>query len=200
MVYFKYLFQHMEDLSPVEGLVYSELLLNSLLVNPEFKSGALYCKTTVELYLAENFSWDSAVRYYSMKPKELTEKTELTYPTVRKTVMNLEEKGYIRGDQIRCPLAILNKGYIKIPYGTGLKGQQLIFYAFLLDRSYRHEHTVDTWAYRFKELCGISEDNVYFIVKQLKAKGLVQREKNKLVVLKPKKKGKAVKPSLGDNT
>lgn len=191
MVYFKYLFQHMEDLSPNEGLVYSELLLNSLVSNRQYLTGELlYIDAAKEAM--KNFKllgWDEDIEYYPMDTSLLMKRTELTFPTVKKILTSLQEKGYISQHYIRCSLEIINMGYIKIPYSTNLKGRQLIFYAFLLDRSRKHKGTIDTWAYRFKGLCGIEENNVYFLINRLKKEGLVERlDDGRLRISKPSKK------------
>ena len=176
MVYFKHLFL-VRDLSPSEGLVYSELLLHSLVSNRQYLTGELlYIDAAKEAM--RNFKmlgWDEDIEYYPMDVGSLMKNTELTFPTVKRALAGLVEKRYIGDHYIRCSLEIVNSGYIKIPKNTGLKGRQLIFYAFLLDRSHRHNGTVDTWAYRFKDLCGIEEGNVYFLINKLKGKGLVER-------------------------
>ena len=191
MVYLKYLFQHMEDLNHNEGLVYSELLLHSLTSNKQYLSGELLYIDAAKQDM-ENFrslGMDEDIDYYPMNISVLMKNTEMTFPTIKKILSSLGEKGYVREHYIKCSLEIIKAGYIKIPYHTNLKGRQLIFYAFLLDRSHRHKGTIDTWAYRFKELCGIEESNVYFLINKLKKEGLVERlEDGKLKVTRPKKK------------
>jgi DNA-binding MarR family transcriptional regulator len=195
MVYFKYLFQHMEDLSPNEGLIYSELLLYSLTSNQAYKSGELLYIDQVKDVVANYklLGWKESIDYYPLDIKELMRRTEMSFPTVRKAMDNLIEKGYIEGSDIRCPLDLLQKGYLKIPKGTKAKGKQLIFYGFLLNRSEKYKGIIDTWAYRFKELCGVDTDDAYFMIKQLKKKGLVERlEDGRLKINKPdrNKKGR----------
>ena len=190
MVYFKYLFQHMEDLSPNEGLVYSELLFHSLTSNSDFLTGELLYVDAAKQVMRNyrDLGWNEDITYYPMNTKLLMKNTEMTFPTIKKILRSIEEKGYISESYIRCSLEIIQAGYIKIPHNTTLKGRQLIFYAFLLDRSYRHNSTVDTWAYRFKELCGVEEGNVYFLINKLKSLGLVERlEDGKLKINRPKK-------------
>lgn len=201
MVYYKYLFQHGGELSPNEGLVYSELLLNSLVSNQDFRTGELlYIDATKEVM--ENYKllgWNQDIDYYPMDVKVLMKHTELTFPTVKKALASLEVKGYIKQGEIRCSLDIINAGYVKIPYNTGLKGRQLLFYAFLLDRGHGHSSTVDTWAYRFRELCGIEEGYVYFMINKLKKEGLAERlEDGRLKINKPNKKGKVITTSPSD--
>lgn len=191
MIYYRYLFLHEEDLSPNEGLIYSELLFCSLISNGDYRTGELLyidaAKDLLEKYRLLN--WGESITYFPLDVSTLMSRTEMTFPTVKKALAGLEEKGYIRGGDIKCPLALIEEGYLKIPKDTGLKGRQLVFYGYLLNKAARYNGIIDTWAYRFKELCGIDRDNVYFIIKQLKKKGLVERlEDGRLKINKPKKK------------
>lgn len=183
IVYYKYLFNNDNTLSANEGIIYSTLLLHSLVSNDGFSSKNAFCINAVKDYLSNN---EEKIPYYPLSPKELMDKTEMTFPTVKKAVTILKTKGYIEEECIRCPIELLQKGYLKIPKGSRLKGRQLVFYGFLLDRSNRHGSTLDTWAYRFKNLCGVDTDDAYFMIHQLKNKGLLERLKNgKLKVNKP---------------
>lgn len=173
IVYFRYLFKCTDELSPVEGLVYSVLLFNSMVSNGEFARNGTLCIDKVKTYIAATNC--EYINYSPMKAIDLMNKTELTFPTVKRALSSLHEKGFIDECRIKCSHEMLNGGYMKIPYGTNLKGRQLFFYSFLLDRSYKHNNTIDTWAYRYKDLCGIDSDNAYFIINQLKNKGLVER-------------------------
>lgn len=179
----------MEDLDPNEGIIYSELLFHSLTSNTEFLTGELLyidaAKQLVENY--KYMQWKEEIDYYPLDVKTLMSRTDMTFPTVKKILRNLEDKEYIRKGCIRCPYDLLQEGYIKLPKGTGAKGRQLVFYGLLLDRSKQFNGTVDTWAYKLMELSGTTKDNVYFLIKQLKAKGLVERLKDgRLKINKPK--------------
>lgn len=190
MVYFKYLFLNMEDLTPNEGLVYSELLFYSLSANQDYKNGKLVYFDAIEdaLETYQQLGWEESILYFSLDIRELMKRTELTFPTVKKILTSLKTKGYVRDNYIRCSASLLQEGYLKIPKGTNVKGKQLIFYAYLLDRAKRYKGIIDTWAYRFKELCGIDADDVYFILQCLKKKGLVERlEDGRLKIYKPQK-------------
>ena len=197
-IYYKHLFVANEELSPNEGMVYSTLLLYSQIQNKDFYSSGTFSISSVEACISE---YGDRIPYYPMPVSSLMKNTEMTFPTIKRILVSLQEKGYINQQYIRCTLEIVQAGYIKMPYNTGLKGRQLIFYAFLLDRSHRHNGAVDTWAYRFKEFCGIEENNVYFLISKLKEEGLVERlddgrlkinKRGKLSQLPPKTKEKII--------
>lgn len=167
----------MEDLTPNEGLIYSELLFHSLASNEEYRNGELlYVDAAREvLTIYQQLKWEESIIYYPLSTKELMRKTEMTFPTVKKILDSLKIKEYIHNGYIKCPLALLEQGYIKIPKGTNVRGRQLIFYGFLLNKSKWYRGIIDTWAYRFKELCGVDADDAYFMIQCLKKKGLVER-------------------------
>lgn len=193
MVYYKYLFLHMGDLTPNEGLVYSELLFHSLVSNKDYRTGDLLYidKVKEDMINYQLMRWEESVPYYSLSVRELMDRTELTFPTVKKAVASLESKEYIKNSYIMCPLDLLEGGYIKVLKNTELKGRQLIFYSYLVDRSRRYKGIIDTWAYRFKELCGVDTDDAYFMIKQLKKKGLLERlDDGRLKVNKPRRQNK----------
>lgn len=203
MVYYRYLFLHMEDLSPYEGIVYSELVFNSIISNPHYRTGKLMYVDRAK-YDVENLhilGWTEDIDYYPLKVKELVKMTEMSLPTIKKILISLEEKKYIDGKYIRCPFEMLKHGYVKIPLKTGLRGRQLIFYGLLLDRSRKYKGTIDTMAYKLGELCGIeNKNNVYFIINQIKEKGLVERTKSgKLLIKKPSKENKKEETSTASS-
>ena len=180
----------MEDLSPNEGIVYSELIFYSLSQNKDYKNGEFIYFEAAEnmLSLYQQLGWKESFPYFPLGIKELMRRTEMTFPTIKKILCSLQTKGYLDENYIKCSVPLLQEGYLKIPKGTGVKGKQLVFYAYLLDRSKKYKGIIDTWAYRFKELCGIDADDVYFILQCLKKKGLVERMENGK--LKINKKGR----------
>lgn len=195
MIYFKYLFHNLKDLSPNEGIVFSELLFHSLVSNPDYKSGELFnielAKDEMRRY--KELQWVEYIRYYSMDYPKIMQHTEMSFPTVKKLVKSLHDKSYIGTHTISCPYNLLVGGYIKVPYNTDLKGRELLLYSLLVDRTYQHGHTVDTWAYKLAELCGIQEGHVYKIINHLKRHHLLERQEDgRLRVFKPRQPSEMV--------
>ena len=94
MVYYKYLFLNMEDLSPNEGIVYSELLFYSLTSNQEFKTGKLLYIDQTKKMLSDYklMGWEETIYYYPLDEKTLMKRTEMSFPTVKKVLNNLHKK------------------------------------------------------------------------------------------------------------
>ena len=116
MIYFKYLFHNLKDLSPNEGIVFSELLFHSLVSNPDYKSGEVFnielAKDEMSRY--KELQWVEDVRYYSMDYSKIMQHTEMSFPTVKKILKSLHNKNLINAYHIICPYDLLNEGYIKI--------------------------------------------------------------------------------------
>lgn len=194
MIYFKYLLLSMGDLSPNDGIIYSELVFNSLTSNSVYMTGELlYIEAAKEeTARQESNGGIGKILFYPLGVRELMQRTDMTFPTVKKSLAYLERSGYIMDDYLRCPFDLLNGGYIKLPERTGLKGRQLVFYSYLLSKAKKYGGIIDTWAYRLGEVCGISKDNVYFVIKELKRKDLVARLSDgrlKIIGLSDKKRG-----------
>lgn len=164
----------MKELSPNEGLVYSALLSHSLMESESFLADGSFSIPLARNYVLDN---DGFIDLYPLSTKQLMKRTELTFPSVKKIMKILEHKFIIGSGFIKCPVELLDKGHMNIPPETGLKGQQLIFYGYLIDLCRTHGGVTDRWASRMKDDCGLnSEDNVYFLIKQLKEKGFAERD------------------------
>lgn len=187
MIYYRALFDYKKGLSSSEGIVYSVLLSHSLLSYAEAfdTDGKFNIKNAKELIKDTSYSAGfEAIYYEKMSISKLAEKVEMTRPAVRKILADLKTKGAIKDGFIRCPLRILEKGFMKLPPKTKLKGSQLTFYALLLERSRRYNGTIDTWASRLAKLAGITKTNAQSIINILEKKGFLKRlENGKLLVL-----------------
>lgn len=182
MVYYKYLFHNMRELSPNEGLVYSTLLSHSLMESENFLLDGTFSNDRAKLFAEDNGGY---IDYQPLSTRQIMNRTDFSFPTVKKIVENLKDKHIIGKDFILCPPELLDGGYLKVPKGTKLKGQQLLFYSYIIDLCSRYGGATDKWAYRMKEDCNLtSEDNVYFIIKQLKEKGFLERLSDRRLKIK----------------
>lgn len=116
----------------------------------------------------------------------LSRYTGMTKQNVRLTLHRLRNEHYISDDneRIYCPINLLDKGFIKIPERTNLKGWQLIDYAFMKDRAKLYGGSIDTWASKLRELLNTTTDNVYKTIERLKQKGYVKRDSNGHLLIK----------------
>ena len=187
MVYYRYLFLNMEELSPNEGLVYSALLSHSLMVSEFFDLDGKFCPEYAKAAIQEHIE-ECSVEYIEYQPlsvNRLAKHLEMTRNSVRKILQDLRNKYRLFTDEIiLCPSELIDAGYIDIPSGTKLKGLQLVYYGLLKDRSSLYRRVIDTWAYRLAELAGIDKKAVYNLLTILHKKGfVVRRDDGKLRIL-----------------
>ena len=183
MKFYRHLFQHMKELTPNEGIVYSEILFHSLMETESYTADGQFSRElAVEGIMDDG---DGCITYQPLSEARLMKRTCMSYPTVQKAVRSLKSKLIIAGNRIKCPPELIERGYIEIPPDTSLRGRMLIFYGLLLDRSAPYGGITDTWAYRYEEICGVKKDNYYWLISQLQQRGFVERlEDGRLRIIK----------------
>lgn len=189
MMYYRYLFFR-EDITPAEGIVYSELIYQSFSCMSEVydeegrfddKSARAQIQDSIDLY------GEARIVCCPINITKLADKVEMSLPTIRKTIQKFKRNGILKGNYIQCPLGLFDSKYFRIPKGTNLKGRQLVFYGYLLNLQTIYKGPVSDWAYKMRKDCGIAENYIYFLIHELSEKGWVKRlENNKLAVYKPK--------------
>lgn len=115
---------------------------------------------------------------------EIAKKTGMSERNVRLVMKELEVLGLIKDNFVYVTPDLCKGGFVRVPLGTKLKGWQLIFYSFLLDRSRYFGGSIDTWASRLAELTNTSQENIYVLINVLKSKGFLERDKNMRLVVK----------------
>lgn len=177
MVYYRELLND-ERLTANEGILYSTLIGNLVTSQDAYSEiGKLrYTRAKNEIQEYHDKTYTSYVSMITPSTNSLIKATEMSKPTVIKTLESLRQKRYIHNGNLRCPMKILNAGYFKLPKGTKLKGNQLIFYGFLLDRGKPYNNTVDTWTSELAKLLHTSEDNIDKLVSILQQKGFIKTE------------------------
>ena len=118
------------------------------------------------------------LEYFPLKPTQLAKKVEMTLPSIRKAMQTLSQKHYIILDMIKCPVKLLEGGYLKLPDNTNLKGLQLVFYAYIREKAHYFNGSIDTWAYKLAEVFHTSTNNIYYAIHELHRKGFVERLSN----------------------
>ena len=162
----------MPGLTVSEGILYSELVYRSLMVPEHFDDrGKLNMASVVAFLEANNESLDCC----KINVTRLAEALETTNPAIRRSLNGLREKFVLGSDFIKCPVELIRQRYLTLPEHTKLKGRQLVFLAYLINRGKNHRDTVDTWEYKMAEDCNISTSNVSSIMHILYSRGFLER-------------------------
>lgn len=169
----------MRELSPNEGLVYSALLSHSLMSISEcFDVDGSFSIANARAILSECMDDEGIglIDYSLISTRRLARHLSMKEDTVRKIKADLKDKHCLIGySVIKCPLELLDYGYIDIPPDTKLRGRQLAFYGLLRDRSSMYQGVIDTWAVKLAEIAGTTKSSIYKMLSQLEKKGYVER-------------------------
>ena len=163
----------MPELTVSEGILYSELVYRSLTVSEHFdRKGKLKLENVIAFLRERNEVIDCCKINVTRLAKDL----ETSNPAIRRSLVGLREKFVLGGDFIKCPVELVRQRYLTLPEGTKLKGRQLVFLAYLINRGKSHEGTIDTWEYKMADDCNISASNVSSIMHILYNRGFVERQ------------------------
>ena len=176
MLFYRYVF-HLEELNPAEGIVYSALISQSLMSNPEFFNlEGKFQTEAVRDYLSDN---NEFIDCPEINISKLAKQVEMARNSTKKCVDSLKLKGFLVANcYLKLPLQVFNAGYYNIPANTGLSGQQLVFYGFIHDQASHFGGSTGTWTSKLAKDTNISEHNAHCIISILHKKGLVERLPN----------------------
>ena len=162
----------MTELSASEGILYSELVYRSL-SNPEFfDSEGKFNIDVAVVYLIQE---DEMLECCKINITKLAEALETSNPAIRRGLASLREKHLLGDEYIKCPVNLVRQKYLSLPSDTGLKGRQLVFLAYLINRGRPYRGIIDTWESKMAKDCGISDANVSSIMHILRERGFVSR-------------------------
>lgn len=163
----------MPELTVPEGILYSELIYRSLMVPEYFDENGKLNLETVAAFLRDK---NEVIDCCKINVTRLAKDLETSNPAIRRSLNGLKEKFVLGSNFIRCPAEMVRQRYLTLPTGTKLKGRQLVFLAYLINRGKPHQGTIDTWEYKMAEDCNISPSNVSSIMHILYNRGFVERQ------------------------
>ena len=189
MIYYRYLYNHMDMLKPKEKLVYSALISHTVRRTEGLIEDRVLDSEYLNNYLELTANESGYSRLDLVMPSILGLAAELgisrnTIKAILKYFKDPEVR-VIQDGRIVCHKWLFSLGYITLPNDLGISGKLLLFYGFIEDRSRPHNHILDTWASRLEELLGISKEKIYDMLYKLHKKGLVQRLSDGRLKVKP---------------
>lgn len=192
MIYYRYLYNHMDKLEPKEKLVYSALISHTVRRTEGLIEDGVLDREYLNNYLELTANESGYSRLNFVMPSILGLSTELgmSRNTIKAILKYFKDPKIrvIQDNKIVCHKELFNSGYITLPNDLGISGKLLLFYGFIEDRSRPHNHILDTWASRLAELFGWDESKVgviYDMLYKLHKKGLVQRLSDGRLKVKP---------------
>jgi DNA-binding MarR family transcriptional regulator len=201
MVYYRFLFKHMDMLSINEKLVYSSLIAYSIRNTwYYYEDGALDSEyLNAELVRTANENGFGHIVLKMPSTLGLAKETGMSWNTIKKILERFKQIRLIEESLIVCHKELFDQGYITLPNDLCVKGQLLLFYCILEERSRYFNGTIDTWASKLGEILGISKGAIQDMLYKLHKKGLVHRQPDGKLKVEPidmKKKETSQPPSL----
>lgn len=177
MVYYQYLFKNMEMLSVSEKIVYSALIGYSIRLSEDFYIDGCLDEEYLKQYVNSNSNEAGYGHIPLILPgiREMARELNISRNMLRKCMKRFNDIRLTDTETIVCHKDLFDLGYLTLPNNLGIRGQLLVFYAFLEYRSRPYDGIIDTWASRLEELIGIDKGSIYDMLHKLHKKGLVQR-------------------------
>lgn len=183
IVFYKKLLDVNNYMTPSEKILYSFLVSKSVTrLDCIFNTGG--CEIEFDnlcMYLDENSNMiDLCEINHSRIAKELNQ----TRKTVIDGIKHLEELNIISNDCIFVTKELVCGGYFELLRLDTLKGELLIFYSFLRDKSAKYGYCIDTYKSKMGEYLGKSQIAITKLLNRLYAIGLAKRLDNGKLLIK----------------
>ena len=176
-IYYKRLIADRMELSASERILYSNLVYDAICnyddtwdkETGEFDAVNLIDVETIPLTMS------TACNHLSVKIQ--TSKVK-AWQSIRKLKeMNIIDDGDIRLNDIHT------NGYFTLMTESGLKGELLIFYSWLLDLS-KWRRVVFCNRKKLSELYCVNENDIKYYLKELKKRGFIERDEHNHLIIK----------------
>lgn len=177
-VYYKRLIADRMDLSAGERIVYSNLVYDAI-YNYE------------ESFNKESGKFDPIILNdeetipvgFTISCQSIMRRNTISRSNAGNIINNLISKGLLDNTKKNVfHNNLYENGYFELQLNSGLKGELLIFYSWLINIS-KGKKVIFCTRKKLSDMYHITEDGVMFFLKQLKKYGLVERDNdNKLII------------------
>lgn len=181
IVYYRTLLKRAKNITPDERILYSFLVSKSITEYHEIfdKDGG----TVNQDALSELIEYSHSIEAKEINNTQIAKELSITRQSVIKAKRSLIEKRYIKFDCYGKECLYINKelfehGYFELVKKEHLKGDLLIFYSYLLEKSKRYGYSIDTYKYKLAEETGKTETAITKLLNRLYRLGLAERLEN----------------------
>lgn len=177
IVFYRTLLKRARNLSPSERILYSFLVAKSILRLEDIYEHEGVTLNTEELVfkLQEN---RNTIDICDMNRSKIATELNLTRKTVIEGLRHLERLGYISGKRIYVNEELIRHGYFELKRADILKGDLLIFYSYIRDKSAKYDYCIDTYKAILGEQIGKSKIAITKYLNRLYEIGLAKRLEN----------------------
>ena len=183
IVFYRTLLKGAKGLTPSEKILYSFLVAKSITrIDCAFETrGMELCleNITEEMQDSNNY-----IALCELNHCKIAKELHQTRRTIIDGLRHLEELGYIHNDRIFANERLIAHGYFELVHAEILKGELLIFYSYLLNKSEKYKYCIDTYKAAIGQQLGKTKVAITKLLNRLYEVGLAERLDNGKLLLK----------------
>lgn len=178
VIYYRALIKGTNKLTPDEKILYSFLVSKSITdCNDLFNSDGLTINKDA-LYDCDDY-----IELKEMNNSKISRELGITRQSIINAKQKLLDNYYIifgkHGNaKIFAPQRLFVHGYFELQGIGKLRGDLLVFYSYLLDKSKKYNYCIDTFKYRLAEDLGKTKVSITKLLNRLYEKGYAERLKD----------------------
>lgn len=183
IVFYRALLKRAMNISPCERILYSFLVSKSILRLDDIydNEGFSLNKEELEIQLRTN---GNAINICELNHSKIARELNMTRKTIIEGMKTLKKLGYISDKRICVDEELIKRGYFVLEHVDVLKGDLLIFYSYLRDKSSDYGYCIDTCKEKLAIQVGKTKTAVTKLLNKLYAVGLAQRLNNDKLLIK----------------
>lgn len=183
IVFYRTLLKGAKGLTPSEKILYSFLVAKSITrIDCAFETrGMELCLENITEEMQYNNNY---IALCELNHCKIAKELHQTRKTIIDGLRHLEELGYIRNDRIFANERLISHGYFELVHAEILKGELLIFYSYLLNKSEKYKYCIDTYKDAIGQQLGKTKVAITKLLNRLYEVGLAERLDNGKLLLK----------------
>lgn len=176
IIFYRSLIGRAKNLTPNERMMYSFLVSKTIAqMGEHFDFEKHLMLNDLYDFLQEK---NNRLNVYEISYKKLADELNISFQSAINGYRSLIANKYIVNGEIYISKELIENGYFIIPEIHRLKGEALLFYSFLKDRSRKYDGEIDTYRYKLAELFGVKEPTIKQLLSKLYKFRLIERLNN----------------------
>lgn len=183
IVFYRSLLNRGKNITPSERILYSFLVAKSISrLDQIFESNGVTLNTEELVYqIKEN---NNRLDICNINHSKIATELHQTRKTVIDGMRHLQQLGFIGDMWIYVNQYLIENGYFELLHSDILKGELLIFYSYLRDKSAKYGYCIDTYKNMMAECFGKSKVAITKLLNRLYESGLAERLDNGKLLIK----------------
>jgi hypothetical protein len=177
IIFYRTLLKRAKNISPSERILYSFLVSKCI-----SRTDSAFSQDGSEINLDNIYETiedgNNRIELCELSHRRIALEIQQDRKTVICGLKHLKELGYIGDNWIYVNNELIEHGYFELHHAEVLKGELLIFYSFLLDKSKEYGYCIDTYKSRLAESFDKSVVAITKLLHRLYEIGLAKRLEN----------------------